>query len=67
VISDPIEIELTRVGSMLAKLNEETDPLLAAYFELLQAAASQGAASNAKPDVSAVFPAAPPLPVTDAA
>jgi hypothetical protein len=39
VISAPIDVELTRVGSMLAKLNEETDPQLTAYFEPLQAAA----------------------------
>jgi hypothetical protein len=32
-------VELTRVGSILAKLNEETDPPLTAFFEPLQAAA----------------------------
>ena len=39
VISAPIDVELTRVGSMLAKLNEETDPQLTACLEPLQAAA----------------------------
>lgn len=39
VISAPLEVELMRVGAVLAKLNEETDPQLTAYFEPLQAAA----------------------------
>jgi hypothetical protein len=39
VISAPIDAEVTRVGSMLAKLTGETDPQLTTYFEPPQAAA----------------------------
>jgi hypothetical protein len=39
VIAVPTDVELTRVGSILAKLNEESDPQLTAFFEPLQAAA----------------------------
>jgi hypothetical protein len=39
VISAPMEVEMTRVGSILAKLNEETEPQVRAFLEPLQAAA----------------------------
>lgn len=38
-MGSPPLVELTRVGSMLAKPNEETDPQLTAHFEPLPAAA----------------------------
>jgi hypothetical protein len=48
VISAPIDVALMRVGAILAKLNEETDPQLTTYVEPLQAAAeSMRAALNA--------------------